>query len=40
MLRPSVQGYDSKYDPHGVEILSHTIGLPWVDVGTTVTFTT
>lgn len=40
VLWPSAQGYGSKYNPNGVEILSHTIGLPWVDMGTTVTFAT
>ena len=39
-LWPSALGYGSKYDPNGVEILSHTIGSPWVDEGTTVTFAT
>ena len=36
----TAQGYGSKYNPNGVEILSHTIGSPWVDEGTTVTFAT
>ena len=40
VLWPSAQGYDSKYDPHGVAFLSHTNGLPWEDEGTTVTFAT
>jgi hypothetical protein len=40
VLRSSAQGYGSKYDPNGVEILSHTIGSPWVDEGATVTFAT
>ena len=40
VLWPSAQGYGSKYNPYGVEILRHTIGSPWVDEGTTVTFAT
>ena len=40
MLRPSAQGYGSKYNPNGVEILKHTTGSPWVDEGATVTFAT
>ena len=40
VLWPSAQGYGSKYNPNDVEILSHTIGSPWVDEGTTVTFAT
>lgn len=33
VLRPSVQGYGSIYNPNGVEDLKHTIGSPWVDEG-------
>jgi hypothetical protein len=40
VVRPSAQGYGSKYNPYGVEILSHTNGSPWLDEGTTVTFAT
>jgi hypothetical protein len=40
VLRPSAQGYASKYNPNGVEILKHTIDSPWVDEGATVTFAT
>jgi hypothetical protein len=40
VLRPSAQGYGSKYNPSGVEILKHTTGSPWVDEGATVTFAT
>jgi hypothetical protein len=40
VLRPSAQGYGSKYNPNGMEILKHTIGSPWVDEGAAVTFAT
>jgi hypothetical protein len=40
VLRPSTQGYGSKYNLDGVEILRHTIGSHWVDEGATVTFAT
>ena len=40
VLWSSAQGYGSKYNPYGVEILSHTIESPWVDERTTVTFAT
>lgn len=39
VLLLSAQGY-AKYNPNGVEILSHTNGTPWADEGATFTFAT